>query len=250
MSTVCWRLATLVGAIVICAGGGLLQAEETTEQIIATLKAKTEAVKTVRADLRMTMTVMGQAIAMEGPVLAASPGKSRIEMSVKIGPMKMDQIIISDGVTAWTYQPMLKMVHRIDVAKVAAETGVEQAGQQGNDLTRPFASLPEKNIEQGRTERLAGIEVHVFEGTPAMPNLPQIPFKPAKVKIWVGTEDGLLRKSIMFDADGKEMMSQAYDNIEVNVEISEETFQFTPPDGVQVVDMTDGVLNMLKTMKR
>ncbi len=242
-------LVMFAGIVVVWVGGSFLRAEETTEQMIANLKAKAVAVKTVRADLKMSMAIMGQKMTMAGPVLIAPPGKARIEMSMDMGLMKMDQVIVADGTTVWTYQPTLKMAHRIDAAKVAAETGIEQVGQQGNDLTQPFAGLAPESIKLVRADKLAGNEVHVFEGVPAMPNLPQIPFKPAKTEVWVGAEDGLLRKSVMFDADGKEMMSQAYENIEVNVEIPAEKFQFTPPEGIQVMDMTDGVLNMLKMMK-
>ena len=243
-------IPAVMAAIVLSSVGGGVRAEETTEQVLARLKAKVGEVKTVRADLKMTMAIMGQTITMEGTALIATPDKSRMEMSMNLGAIKMDQTIVSDGTTVWTYQPMLKMAHKIDAKKVAAETGIEQAGQQSSDLTKPLAGLVPESVKLVRTETVGGVESYVFEGAPAMPKMPQIPFKPAKIEVSVGAEDGLLRKSVMFDADGKEMMSQTYDNIEVNVELPEEKFQFTPPEGVQVSDMTEGVLNMLKTMKQ
>ncbi|MDZ7617301.1 MAG: hypothetical protein U1E05_09865 [Patescibacteria group bacterium] len=249
MRAIRWGMLVVMTAVVVSSVGGHVWAEETSEQILARLKTKADAVKTVRANMKMTMAIMGQAITMEGSALIAAPGKSRMEMAMNLGGMKMDQIIVSDGATVWTYQPALKMAHRIDVVKVAAETGVEQAGQQAGDLTKPLAGLVPASVKLVRTEKVGDVEWYVFEGAPALPKMPQIPFKPAKIEVTISAEDGLLRKSVMLDANGKEMISQAYDNVEVNVDIPEERFQFTPPEGVQVTDMTEGVLNMLKTMK-
>ncbi len=249
MRTMRWRMFTVMAAVGAASFGGLIRAEETTEQVVAKLKAKAGAVKTVRADLEMTMSIMGQTVKMDGKALIATPDKMHMTMAMNLGAMKMDQTIVSDGATVWTYQPTLKLAHKIDAAKVAAETGIEQAGQQTNDLTKPLAGLAPESVKLLQTEKTDGGEVFVFEGVPALPKMPQVPFKPAKMQVSVGAEDGLLRKSVMFDADGKEMMSQAYTNVEVNVDIPEDTFQFTPPEGVQVTDMTEDVLNMLKAMK-
>lgn len=249
MSAMRWCVPAMVAAVAVVVGGGVLRAEDTTEQIIADLTAKAEAVKTLRADLKMTTSIMGQTMTMEGSVLAAAPDRSRMELTMDLGVMKMDQVVVSDGTTVWTYQPAMKSAHRIDIGKVAAETGIEQTpGQQGADLMRPFAGLPPERIDRVRAEQIGDVRAHVFEGTPEVPDLPQIPFKPAKVELWVGSDDGLLRKVVMFDAQGREMISQVYENIEVDVEVPEDTFRFTPPQGVQVTDMTDSVIEMFKAM--
>ncbi len=249
MNVTRWCFPVVMAAWAAAAAAGEARAEDTTEQIIAGLKAKAEAVKTVRADMKMTTAIMGQTMTMEGSLLAAAPQKSRMEMSMNIGPMKVKQVMISDGTTAWTYLPLMKVVQKIDMAKLAAETGVDQKGQHGADLTAPFAGLRAEGARHVRTEEVDGVEAHLFEGEPNLPERMQIPFQPAKVAIWVGAEDGLLRKSVMYDADGKPMISQEYSNIEVNVDAPDEKFQFTPPEGSQVTDMTDGVINMLKAME-
>ena len=200
MRTMRWRLFTVMAAVGAASFGGLIRAEETTEQVVAKLKAKAEAVKTVRADLEMTMSIMGQTVKMDGKALIATPDKMHMTMAMDLGAMKMDQTIVSDGATVWTYQPTLKLAHKIDAAKVAAETGIEQAGQQTNDLTKPLAGLAPESVKLLRTEKTDGGEVLVFEGVPALPKMPQVPFKPAKMQVSVGAEDGLLRKSVMFDA--------------------------------------------------
>jgi outer membrane lipoprotein-sorting protein len=247
MSVTHWCLPAALAVLIT--GGGLLQAAETPEQIIADLTEKAEAVETVRAHLTMTMAMMGQKMTMTGPVLVAKPRRSRIETSMDLGRMKMEQIVISDGSTIWTYQPTLKMVHKIDAEKVAAATGMDDAAQTGGDIMQPLRGLEPKSIKLLRTEQIDEANAYVLEGSPRVANMPQLPFRPERIRIWIEADHGLLRKVVMFDAEGAEMMSQNYDNIEVNVDVPDEKFQFTPPEGVQVLDMTEGVINMLRGLK-
>ncbi|MCD5401927.1 hypothetical protein LR013_05005 [candidate division NPL-UPA2 bacterium] len=46
------------------------------------------------------------------------------------------------------------------------------------------------------------------------------------------------------------MFSQSYTNIEVNIKVADGQFKFTPPEGAQVIDMTDEVLNMMKQTEK
>lgn len=70
------------------------------------------------------------------------------------------------------------------------------------------------------------------------------------MEIWIGADDGVLRKMIMLDKEGKEMMSQSYTNIQLGIEVADSQFEFTPPEGSQVVDMTEGTIGMMKEIVR
>ncbi len=48
----------------------------------------------------------------------------------------------------------------------------------------------------------------------------------------------------------QEMFTEEFKNISVNQEMYESLFRFTPPEGVQVIDMTEGALKYLEEMKR
>ncbi len=61
-------------------------------------------------------------------------------MNTKMGAMEMKQIMISDGKTTWTYQPNMKMVQKMDLEKIIAETG-NDTGQKNGDPSNPFQSL-------------------------------------------------------------------------------------------------------------
>ena len=75
---------------------------------------------------------------------------------------------------------------------------------------------------------------------------PTAPLAPAKMELWIGADDGLVRKIVMFDGQGAEMISQSYKNVELNPKVLDKEFEFTPPEGVQVMDMTEQTLNMMK----
>jgi hypothetical protein len=50
----------------------------------------------------------------------------------------------------------------------------------------------------------------------------------------------------MLDAAGAEVMTQAYSDVRINGELDDAQFEFTPPAGAQVMDMTEQALLMLK----
>lgn len=250
MRMVRWQIPVGVCVLTLSLGAALLQAEESVQQVIDKLKGKAESAQSASADLQMTMTMMGQNITMRGKMLFQAPKKNRMEIDMDLGNMKMQQTVVSDGKTVWTYQPMIKMVSKIDLEKVIAATGVDKAGQQASsDITKPFGSLKPDTVKLLGTEELDGVKAVVFEGMPQTGELPNMPFKFSKMKIWVRADDGLLHKMVWFDENGKEIMSQTCVNIQTGIDIPASKFEFTPPEGVQVMDMTEGTINVIKSMK-
>jgi outer membrane lipoprotein-sorting protein len=76
------------------------------------------------------------------------------------------------------------------------------------------------------------------------------PMTPQNAKFWISTKDGMPRQASFFGASGQEMMSQQFKNVTLNPQIDPALLSFTVPEGVQVVDMTDGVINMTRQMKQ
>lgn len=246
-----WRWYVPAGlCVAVVAMTSLLQAEETAQEAIEQLKSKAKSVESGSADLKITTTMMGQQVAMDGKLLFESPDKIHMDIDMSMGSMKMEQVTVSNGNTVWTYQPMMKMVSKIDLEKVAAATGIKRAGQQNSgEIAKPFAGLEPDSIKLVGSREIDGAKADLFEGKPQMANMPNMPFKFAKVEILVGAEDGLLHQMTMLDQDGKPVMSETYSNIKTNVQIPAGTFEFTPPQGVQVMDMTEGTTAMIKAMQ-
>jgi len=230
-------------------GQGLLNADPATEKVISELEAKAAAVKTYRADMTMTTEMMGKKMVWQGKMLFKKPGKMRMEMIMDMGAMKMKQIHISDGKITWIYQPLMKMVTKIDVEKVTAEMKEKVGESNSGDISKPFQGFQRESLSY-RVKKVGGEKFYVFQGLPKIPEMQKTTFAPAKMEIWLGADDGMVRKIIMFSEEGKEMMSQVYTNVNINVRIADSQFEFTPPEGVQVMDMTEGSVNMMREMQK
>jgi len=236
----------------------VLAAELPRDEVVAEIGKKAAAVRSYQADMAVSISMMGQAMTSKGLMIMRKPDRSYVEMETDMGVMKMKQIMVSDGKWMWIQQPAMNMISKIDMARVTAAAGGgagAAAGLSGgagaSDLTNPLQMLDKESMKLLRVEDVGGVEVYVFEG--AMPKAAQatpqaqMPFMPAKVQVWVAATDGLTRKLVMLDKEGKEAMSQTFSNIVLNKDYPDSQFTFTPPPGAQVMDMTEGTLNMLKS---
>ena len=244
-----WLVVSIILVLTAVLECSLLFADTSTDKIISGIEAKAAVVKSYRADMVLTMEMMGKKMASKGKVIFKKPDKMWMEMNTDMGTVKMKQVQISNGKTAWTYQPMMKMATKIDIEKVRAEAKKNLGEHQSYDISKPFHGFKQDSLSCLRTDKIDGKKVYVFEGFPRQPETAQMKFAPVKTQIWIGADDGIHRKMIMFNDEGKEMMSQSYTNIEVNIKIADSQFEFTPPEGVQIMDMTEGSINMMKEMK-
>ena len=237
----------IVGSLsiaVMCLGISFVCADQKTEELISKIEAQAKNINSYRSDLTMNMEMMGQKIVYTGKLSFKKPNKSKMEMNGKIGPMDIKQIIVSDGRTVWTYQPSMNMVQKVDLEKIIAETG-DDSKQKNADPSTPFQSLKRNSIAYIRTETIDGKEVYVFQGTPEIADAKDLSFVPEKVEIGIYTDNGMISKMVMLDKENKEMVSQYYSNIQLNVNIPDSEFEFTPPEGTQVADMTDPTIKSM-----
>lgn len=244
--------AVRCGAVMAClffGVGAAWTASDPAPALVTALEAKAAEVKTYRADMTIEMQMMGQSMVSKGEMIFKKPGRTRMETVMKMGGMEMKQVNVVDGDTAWTYQPAMNMVTKIDLKKVAEATG-NAAGMSGTgDVSRPFQPLRPGTVQHLRTDTVGDAEVHVFEGSPQMGGAANTGMMPAKLQLWVGAADGMVRKTVMLNASGTPMMTQTFTNVRINTEVADTLFEFTPPAGAQVMDMTEGTLNMVRQMQ-
>ncbi|OGV73120.1 MAG: hypothetical protein A3K19_19860 [Lentisphaerae bacterium RIFOXYB12_FULL_65_16] len=234
-------IALLLGSG-ICAAT-LFAADPATEKAMADMESKAAEVKTCQADVVSKMKMMNQDLVSRGTVSFKQPGKCTMEFETEMGAMKLKQIIVSDGKTMWTHQPMMNMVTKIDLQKAADAVPGAAAG----NLSKPFQGLKRDTISLVGSETLDGVETQVFEATPDAQGAPNNPLpSDGKMKVWLGTADGMVRKVAMADPAGAEVMTQTYSNVKINGDIPDSKFEFTPPEGAQVMDMTEQALKMMK----
>jgi len=59
------------------------------------------------------------------------------------------------------------------------------------------------------------------------------------VKVWVNQQDLYWRKMVDYDPDGHQTIIVEVDNVKLNGKVDEALFDYTPPEGAQVHDMTE-----------
>ena len=70
------------------------------------------------------------------------------------------------------------------------------------------------------------------------------------MKVWMAKSDGVSRKMEGQAADGSSVLSMTFSNVKTNLALSTDQFVFTPPEGAQVIDMSEAVKNMMKSMQQ
>lgn len=227
----------------------------TTEQRLAEIASKAEDINSYRVTMTMEMEAMGQTMTTEQQIAFKKPDKMR--MTMKMNMMGgMTQEIYSSGDTTWTYMPMMGMVMKMDMKKFKG-AGRDHPGMAGSgDIVNLFKHIPEDRIEYIEDKVTDEGLVYVFEANmdfkdkvpPEASGNPMLAMLPKEMVYWISADTGLPVKMIMIGKEGNTMMEQTYSDFEINPEIDDSIFEFTPPEGAQVMDMTEGTKNMMQGM--
>lgn len=222
----------------------------TTAQVIAEITGKAEKIETYKVDMTMEMSMMGKMVATKTEITFKEPEKMRMKSS--FGGMKQE--MVSDGKTLWTYMPAMNMVGKIDMSSTDSPMTGAGAGM-GSDITEPFNGYPKEGLRYIETRIEDGVQVYVLEAIP--PDLSEMPednpmaqMMPKKIVLMISTASGLPHKTQMLTEDGTLMMQMKYSNFRINIPIDDSEFEFTPPPGAQIMDMTKGSQDMRRAMRR
>ena len=132
-------------------------------------------------------------------------------------------IVLADGRYIWMYYPSTD-------DKQVMRAALSQSGQQV-DLYKEFLSDATSRFSATRTggEAIGGRQTH------ALTLVPRGPSPYSRVRIWVDTENSLVRRFEITEENGTVRRIQLSD-IRPNAQVAESLFRFTPPAGVQVHD--------------
>ena len=144
---------------------------------------------------------------------------------------KLIGLSVSNGKIKWTYIPRVNSVLKYDVK--ALDEDAQLKGWLSAD------ELDEASLEYVGTAQLGGEKVYVIEGEHSALIKHENPDSPGTTRFYVGTKDGIIRKVISFNQEGREIGSQTFSNIRIDRSISEKDFEFTPPEGTQIHEIND-----------
>ena len=242
--------------ILLCAFASVAvaQPDATTQKMIDEVVQKTKNITSYKVDMNMEMQMMGQTTLSTGQMSFKKPNKMHMTTTTEMmGGMKQD--IYAMGDTVWTYMPLMNMATKIDLSKVKGQMPQYGSGiGDSADITNPFEGLPEDTVKFMGKKTVDGKDVLVFEAL--MPHAGQMPTgqsagqgMPKKLNILMLADNGLPYQILAYGENDSLMMKQTYSNFRTNIPIDDSEFMFTPPEGVQVMDMTEGAMNMMRQMK-
>jgi outer membrane lipoprotein carrier protein len=191
----------------------LSQDNITAQQIIQNVQNVYSGITDAKASFTQTIKYSNsKATSSTGTLYIKKENKYRIETG--------SQTIVTDGITSWSYSPKKKQVV------------IDNYKETGNTFSpnKYLFQYPENFYSDLEgTETLGGSDVYVLKLKPRESGYVK------SAQLWVDKNEWLIKKiSIVSD---ESTTTFTVKNIHLNVGLSDSKFTFTPPEGVEVIDM-------------
>jgi outer membrane lipoprotein carrier protein len=214
-------------AAIFCLGVGgfsevpAIQAAVAVDEVVEKVEATCAQARDLSARFHQTATnrTLGDVREASGVFLAKRPGKMRWEYQKPEA-----RLFVTDGKTLWAYSPTDKQVVVQDISE-AMPSRVPLSFLAGDCALR-------KDFSVGVVDNAA------TRGLPTTRILDLRPKRPeagiARMLLEVNLKGYTIEKTTIFDAYGNTTVI-ALTNLQLNVGLSDNQFQFTPPAGVRVI---------------
>ncbi|MFO8012275.1 MAG: hypothetical protein R6X20_03110 [Phycisphaerae bacterium] len=236
------------------AGGAALDGQPAAvKQAAAALSAKTPAVQSVAFDIKVNESGGPQVSGgppMPGPpqdghVEAMPPDKMRLEGTGDMGGKPAKILMVMNGSKTWIQASDPETGQPAQVIKMDLSS---MPGAKASGGAMPFVSPrcdavlaqlgEETTFDSVADADLDGEACQVFEGKGAG----------TTTRAWFSKADGMVRRIQDTDADGNAVSDTRISNIQVNPTLAAARFDYTPPDGVPVMDMGELMKQMMEGM--
>lgn len=189
---------------------------ETAQEVLERVKKRYDAIND--AELKFTQHTRYEVSKLEqrstGTLFMKKKNKYRVEFE--------DRIVVTDGATVWSYNPVQKQVvidkFKIDPNVVTPEKLLTSAPQDY------YASL-------AATEKIGTVQTRVLKLVPKDDNSAI-----RILRLWVDEATWLIKKVELVDMGGKQT-TYVVNDIKVNTGIPDSRFTYQIPDGVEAVDL-------------
>ncbi|MEO8512266.1 MAG: outer membrane lipoprotein chaperone LolA [Ignavibacteria bacterium] len=203
----------LILAIFLANSSVFSQDDITAQEVIQNVQNAYKDITDAKASFSQTVKFnKSKAQSSSGTLYIKKENKYRIETS--------SQTIVTDGSTSWSYTPSKKQVV-IDYYK-----------ETGNTFSpnKYLFQYPENFYSDlTGTEKMNGNDVYVLSLKPRESGYVK------SAKLWVGKDDWIIKKIYILTDESSSTYS--IKNIQTNIGVSNSKFTFTPPEGVEVIDM-------------
>ena len=172
---------------------------------------------------------------LDGKPVQKSQMTNKMAMEVQGMAMTMDAKTVNDGVFVW-HETRNSMMPMIQVMKMKVGQNVPGQGSSGAPDESVEQMKKEFNFTKVGEDTIDGRKMFVLEGTPKGEAMRGTPI--STVKYYIDQESLVVRRSVMLDKAGKEVGRFDLTNIKLNEALDPKLFEYTPPPGAQVQDMT------------
>jgi len=185
----------------------------TAQEIIQNVQNVYSSITDAKASFTQTIKFSSaKAQSSSGTLYLKKENKYRIETS--------SQTIVTDGTTSWSYSPNKKQVV------------IDNYKETGNTFSpnKYLFQYPENFYSDLEgTEKLGGSDVYVLKLKPRESGSVK------SAQLWVDKDDWLIKKITIVGDESTTTFNVK--NIRLDIGISDSKFTFTPPEGVEVIDM-------------
>ena len=183
------------------------------QDIIQNVQSQYKDISDAKASFTQTVKFgKGKAQTSSGTLYIKKEKKYRIETG--------SQTIVTDGSTSWSYNAGKKQVV-IDYYK-----------ETGNSFSpnKYLFQYPENFYSDlAGTEKMGGSDVYVLSLKPRESGYVR------SAKLWVGKDDWIIKK--IYIVTDESTSTYTVKNVQLNVGLGDGKFSFSPPAGVEVIDM-------------
>jgi len=183
------------------------------QEIIKNVQAKYSSIKDAQATFSQSVRYSsGSNHSSSGTIYIQKEDKYRIESK--------NEVIVTDGVTSWSYSKKKKQVV------------IDNYKNDGNTFSpnKFLFNYPENFYSDlDGTESVSGIECYLLKLSPRHKGSVK------SAKIWVDKEDNLIRKITINSSESN--TTYILKKITLDAGLSSSKFSFSPPEGVEVIDL-------------
>jgi outer membrane lipoprotein-sorting protein len=222
--------------------GAAVAAAETVDELCATLKEAADQVTSYRYTMTTTYSYeMGEGQVSEGTTMvkleARKQGEafqSRMESTVKNSHTMGEQtttdtstsLTVNDGTVTWTEQQtngMTSVTKTLSSTKVYSPCSFLMSYKATSDIT----VLPDAEVD-GETCAVLEVRMRPIQGVP-----PQ-----GHQEYYLSRKTGLMLKTLLYDGAGKVTSTTVVSDLELDPQLDDSRFTYTPPEGATVTDLT------------
>lgn len=203
----------ILAFLALLSGSVYSQDDITAQEIIQNVQNVYTDITDAKASFSQTVKFSkSKAQTSSGTLYIKKENKYRIETGT--------QTIVTDGTTSWSYSPKKKQVI------------IDNYKETGNSFSpnKYLFQYPENFYSDLEgSEKLGGKDVYVLKLNPRESGYVK------SAKLWVDKNDWIIKK--IYIVTDESTTTYNVKNVQLNVGLGNSKFTFTPPEGVEVIDM-------------